>query len=59
MNAKIKLYYEAPEELQAVVLRLGELVKQVKQAPQRGRYRLAYIEIKRLPCSAKNGIMEQ
>lgn len=59
MSAKIKLSYEKHPEMLEVVARLGKLVDKVKLQPPKGKYRLAYIDLKPLPCSGKDGIMEQ
>lgn len=59
MNAQIKLSYQQPEDLEAVALRLGDMVRRIKLKPQKGRWKLAYIHLELLPCSDKNGIMEQ
>lgn len=59
MNPQIKLSYERPEDLEVVALRLGDMVKRIRPKPQKGKRKLAYIDLESLPCSSKNGIMKQ
>lgn len=59
MSAKIKVSYEYHPELLALITQLGKMVDKVRQQPPKGRYRLAYIELKPLQRMDKPGIMER
>ncbi len=49
MSTVIRVSYERPEELQAVIHRLEPLVSKTKLQPAKGRYRLAYLTMKVIP----------
>lgn len=47
MSVKIRVSYTEDEELAGVIRLLSPLVKSWKRQPRKGRYRRAYIELKR------------
>ena len=46
MSVKIKVSYNEAEELAGLIRLLSPAVKSWKVKPQKGRYKLAYIDIK-------------
>lgn len=46
MSVKIRVSYTGDEELAGVIRLLSPLVKSWKIKPQKGRYKLAYIDMK-------------
>jgi hypothetical protein len=59
VSAKIKLSYETKPELLEVIARLGGDVDKVKLQPPKGKYSLAYIQLKPLRFPAEKRIIEQ
>lgn len=56
MSVKIKISYEHPEELKAVLRRLASVVKCCKvSGKQEGRFKRAYVEITPENPSSENG----
>lgn len=42
---KLKVSYEEVEELTQLITHLGDMVRKVKLAEQKGKYKRAYIEV--------------
>lgn len=59
MSAKIRISYEYHPELLDVLTKLGKSVAKVKQQQPKGKYRLAYIELKPLRREEEPDILEQ
>lgn len=52
MSVRIRVSYTGDEELSGIVRLLSPAIKSYKVKPQKGRYKLAYIDMKSgvLPC---------
>lgn len=46
MSVRIRVSYTGDEELSGIVRMLSPVIKSCKVKPQRGRYKLAYIDMK-------------
>lgn len=46
MSATIRISYEHPEELTAILHKLQPLVKRTKLQPPKGKYKLGYLHLK-------------
>lgn len=50
MSTIVRVSYERTEELDAVVRKLTPGVWKIKTQPAKGKYKLAYIEMRELPA---------
>lgn len=46
MSAKVTIYYEHPEELRQILLRLADISKQPRLCPAKGKHMRAYLDVR-------------